>query len=69
MSVQFIYLLLQSFDFDFSGELHVAEVISRFTDIEQFQSLLGTLGFRLKSKVWICGVYSLDYPLTIRAKG
>ncbi|KAF9569359.1 uracil phosphoribosyltransferase [Agrocybe pediades] len=32
------------------GELHIAEVTSRFTDIEQFQSLLGTLGFRMKSK-------------------
>jgi len=32
------------------GELHIAEVTSRFTDIEQFQSLLGSLGFRLTAK-------------------
>ncbi|KJA30064.1 hypothetical protein HYPSUDRAFT_32127 [Hypholoma sublateritium FD-334 SS-4] len=32
------------------GELHIAEVTSRFTDIEQFQNLLGSIGFRLKSK-------------------
>ncbi|KAF9483950.1 hypothetical protein BDN70DRAFT_873077 [Pholiota conissans] len=32
------------------GELHIAEVTSRFTDIEQFQNLLGSLGFRLRSK-------------------
>ncbi|KAF5321975.1 hypothetical protein D9619_000752 [Psilocybe cf. subviscida] len=32
------------------GELHIAEVTSRFTDIEQFQNLLGSIGFKLKSK-------------------
>ncbi|KAF8974344.1 methyltransferase-domain-containing protein [Flammula alnicola] len=32
------------------GELHIAEVTSRFTDVEQFQNLLGSIGFRLKSK-------------------
>ncbi|KAH9482367.1 Uracil phosphoribosyltransferase [Psilocybe cubensis] len=31
------------------GELHIAEVTSRFTDIEQFQNLLGSIGFRLKN--------------------
>ncbi|KAG6817204.1 hypothetical protein H0H87_011562 [Tephrocybe sp. NHM501043] len=34
------------------GELKIAEVASRFTDIEEFQSLVGLVGFRLKSKVW-----------------
>ncbi|KAF8165198.1 methyltransferase-domain-containing protein [Crassisporium funariophilum] len=32
------------------GELQIAEVTSRFTDIEQFQNVVGSLGFRLKSK-------------------
>ncbi|KAG6911713.1 hypothetical protein DXG01_007963 [Tephrocybe rancida] len=32
------------------GELKIAEVASRFTDIEGFQTLVGSLGFRLKSK-------------------
>ncbi|KDR83585.1 hypothetical protein GALMADRAFT_235848 [Galerina marginata CBS 339.88] len=32
------------------GELHIAEVTSRFTDIEQFQQLLSSLGFRLTAK-------------------
>ncbi|CAA7259906.1 unnamed protein product [Cyclocybe aegerita] len=32
------------------GELHIAEVTSRFTDIEQFQGLIGSIGFRSKAK-------------------
>lgn len=35
----------------FSGELKIAEVASRFTDVEEFQTLVGSIGFRLKSKV------------------
>ncbi|PFH52857.1 hypothetical protein AMATHDRAFT_139028 [Amanita thiersii Skay4041] len=33
-----------------SGELFIAEVASRFTNVEQFQSLVGLLGFKLSSK-------------------
>ncbi|KAG6854994.1 hypothetical protein C0991_005923 [Blastosporella zonata] len=33
------------------GELKIAEVASRFTNIEEFQNLIGSTGFRLKSKV------------------
>ncbi|RDB22865.1 hypothetical protein Hypma_010341 [Hypsizygus marmoreus] len=32
------------------GELQIAEVASRFTDIEEFQTLVGTIGFKLQSK-------------------
>lgn len=32
------------------GQLHIAEVASRFTDIEHFQNLLGSIGFRIKTK-------------------
>ncbi|KAF9057709.1 methyltransferase-domain-containing protein [Panaeolus papilionaceus] len=32
------------------GELHIAEVTSRFSDPEQFQNIVGSIGFRLKSK-------------------
>ena len=34
-----------------SGQFHVAEVTSRFKDIEHFQNLLGSLGFRRKTMV------------------
>ncbi|TFK43389.1 methyltransferase-domain-containing protein [Crucibulum laeve] len=33
-----------------SGELKIAEVASRFTDVEEFQTLVGSIGFRIKSK-------------------
>ncbi|KAF8914058.1 methyltransferase-domain-containing protein [Gymnopilus junonius] len=32
------------------GQLHIAEVTSRFTDLESFLNLVGSLGFRLKAK-------------------
>jgi ribosomal RNA-processing protein 8 len=32
------------------GELKIAEVASRFTDIEEFAALINTVGFKLKSK-------------------
>ncbi|KAG5648681.1 hypothetical protein DXG03_000027 [Asterophora parasitica] len=32
------------------GELKIAEVASRFTDMEEFQSLVGSIGFKLQSK-------------------
>ncbi|KAF9469016.1 methyltransferase-domain-containing protein [Collybia nuda] len=32
------------------GELKIAEVASRFTDVEEFQALVGSIGFRLKLK-------------------
>jgi ribosomal RNA-processing protein 8 len=35
----------------YSGELKVAEVASRFTDIDAFVELIETIGFRLQSKV------------------
>lgn len=34
-----------------SGELKIAEVTSRFMDVEEFASLISSIGFRLKSKV------------------
>ena len=34
-----------------SGELKIAEVTSRFTDMEEFTSLVNSIGFKLKSKV------------------
>ncbi|KAK7049664.1 25S rRNA (adenine645-N1)-methyltransferase [Paramarasmius palmivorus] len=33
------------------GELKIAEVTSRFTDIERFVNLISSIGFKLKSKV------------------
>ncbi|KAG6903381.1 hypothetical protein C0995_013134 [Termitomyces sp. Mi166 len=33
-----------------SGELKIAEVASRFNDVEKFQKLVGSIGFRLDSK-------------------
>ncbi|KAF8076251.1 ribosomal RNA-processing protein 8 [Lyophyllum atratum] len=32
------------------GELKVAEVASRFTDVEEFQAVIASIGFRLRSK-------------------
>ncbi|KAF5364022.1 hypothetical protein D9756_000513 [Leucocoprinus leucothites] len=32
------------------GELKIAEVSSRFTDVDEFQNLVGSIGFRFKSK-------------------
>ncbi|XP_006460208.1 hypothetical protein AGABI2DRAFT_191974 [Agaricus bisporus var. bisporus H97] len=32
------------------GELKIAEVTSRFTDVEEFKNLVGSIGFRFKSK-------------------
>ena len=37
-----------------SGELQIAEVTSRFTNIQQFLDLVNSIGFRLKSKVGSC---------------
>jgi ribosomal RNA-processing protein 8 len=34
-----------------SGQLHIAEVTSRFTNVEDFISLVGSIGFHLKSRV------------------
>lgn len=33
------------------GELKIAEVTSRFTDVEEFKDLVASIGFRFKSKV------------------
>ncbi|KAF9534162.1 methyltransferase-domain-containing protein [Crepidotus variabilis] len=33
-----------------SGQLHIAEVTSRFSDVEQFVSVVGSIGFHLKTK-------------------
>jgi hypothetical protein len=32
------------------GELKIAEVTSRFTSVEEFQNLVGSIGFRFKDK-------------------
>lgn len=34
-----------------SGELKIAEVTSRFLNLEDFVSLVSSIGFKLKSKV------------------
>lgn len=39
------------FEFRSSGELKIAEVASRFTDVEEFSQLVSSIGFKLKSKV------------------
>ena len=39
-----------------SGELKIAEVASRFTNVQQFQSLVESFGFKHKSTV--CDSYS-----------
>jgi len=36
-----------------SGELKVAEVASRFSDVDKFVSLVCQFGFQLQSKVWV----------------
>jgi hypothetical protein len=48
-----------------SGELKIAEVASRFTDAEEFASLINSIGFKFKSKVG-CDAYvgSLHLPET-----
>lgn len=37
----------------FSGELKIAEVISRFSDVDGFIDMLEHLGFDFIDKVWI----------------
>lgn len=39
------------FDFSSSGELKIAEVASRFTDMDAFVAFVESIGFELKSKV------------------
>lgn len=39
-----------------SGELKIAEVASRFTNVQQFQSLVESVGFKHKSTV--CAPYT-----------
>lgn len=48
-----LYLIMRLFriPFLYRGALHIAEVTSRFTDLESFLNLVGSLGFRLKVKV------------------
>jgi ribosomal RNA-processing protein 8 len=48
---------ISPFSFD-SGELKIAEVASRFTDPEEFTSLIISIGFKLKSKVRLPWQYS-----------
>ena len=36
-----------------SGDLQIAEVASRFKDVEEFTSLVTSIGFRLISKVTV----------------
>ena len=42
----------------YSGELQIAEVTSRFTNIQQFLDLVNSIGFRLKSKVSSCNLWT-----------
>lgn len=44
----------------FSGELKIAEVISRFSDVDGFIDLLEHLGFDFTDKVWIALSCHLD---------
>lgn len=37
--------------FDNRGELQIAEVASRFTDVKEFEKLVASVGFRLVAKV------------------
>ena len=41
-----------------SGDLVIAEVVSRLTDLDRFINVLKYLGFRLLSKVRYCAPYS-----------
>lgn len=34
------------------GEIKVAEVTSRFSDVDAFVSFISSFGFELRSKVW-----------------
>jgi len=43
----------------FSGELHIAEVASRFTSIDKFVELITSIGFRLKAKVRASAIFFL----------
>lgn len=48
----------------FSGELKIAEVISRFSDVDGFIDLLEHLGFDFVDKVCICFIMSSGQCLT-----
>ena len=53
----------------FRGELKIAEVASRFTDVDAFTSLISSIGFKLKSSVRLSGAnlslaVSSQVPLT-----
>ena len=40
-------------DMMYSGQLKIAEVSSRFENIDQFVSLISSIGFKFKSKVYL----------------
>lgn len=52
------YCHLNNFRFTHSGELKIAEVKSRFEDLNKFIELLENLGFRLLKKV---PFYNFDF--------
>lgn len=66
LKLKCVYLMLPSLSklklaFLTRGELKIAEVTSRFTDMEAFVSVVSAVGFKLKSKVhhllhrpWTC---------------
>ena len=45
------------------GELRIAEVASRFTDVDAFTSLVASIGFKLRSKVRLVNTYSRQLKL------
>lgn len=58
LKLKCVYLMLPSLSkltlaFLTRGELKIAEVTSRFTDMEAFVSVVSAVGFKLKSKVHI----------------
>lgn len=46
-----VYILTYSIIFQCSGELKIAEVVSRFSDVDAFITLLEELGFDFMDKV------------------
>ena len=51
-----------------SGKLEIAEVTSRFSNIEEFVALICSIGFALKNKVSLHAHFSKQY-ITIRHVG
>jgi ribosomal RNA-processing protein 8 len=60
----YLYLASSSSRSNCRGELHIAEVASRFTDVNSFVSLVCTVGFRLVSKVGATSISCSDDLIT-----